>query len=117
MPAIAAAISVYLPIQTVSEMNMREHWAARNRRKKSQQLVTAAKLGPFVKALNGLDLVSVRLTRFGKRKMDDDNLASSFKHVQDAVAKCLGIDDGKIKWKYEQVHHHEYKVRVHVKAA
>lgn len=116
MSSKVAAISVYVPVRTVSEMNMREHWGAKNRRKKQQQLAVSARVGPFVKALNGLDLIGVKLTRYGKRKLDSDNLAASFKHVQDAVAKCLGIDDGKIKWKYEQ-DKGEYQVRIHIQAA
>lgn len=112
-----AAVTIYVPLQTKSEMNLREHWAVKNRRKKQQQSIVWQMVGPFVRALNGRDLIGVKLTRFGKRALDSDNLAASFKHVQDAVAKCLGIDDGKINWKYEQQHHHEYMVRIHIQAA
>lgn len=46
----------------------------------------------------------VTLTRYGPRTLDDDNLAFSFKAVRDAVAKVVGIDDGKPiwDWRYAQ---------------
>jgi hypothetical protein len=42
------------------------------------------------------------MTRIAPRGLDDDNLAASFKGVQDGIAWALGIDDRKIKWTYEQ---------------
>jgi hypothetical protein len=49
--------------------------------------------------------VCVTLIRVGKSAMDDDNLASCFKGMRDAVAKSLGVDDRdkRIKWEYGQV--------------
>jgi hypothetical protein len=54
--------------------------------------------------------------------LDPDNLANSFKAVQDAVAKRLGIDDGdqsKVRWVYEQraTGRHEYGLEVKIEAA
>jgi len=47
---------------------------------------------------------TITFTRYSCKVMDTDNLAGSFKHVQDAMAKCLNIDDGspEITWKYAQ---------------
>ena len=46
----------------------------------------------------------VSLTRIGPRRIDDDNLASSFKAVRDQIAAQLAIDDGSflITWIYAQ---------------
>ncbi len=38
-------------------------------------------------------MIVVALTRCAPRALDDDNLASSFKAVRDAVAAYLGLDD------------------------
>jgi hypothetical protein len=107
-------ISFTLPIRLVSEANQRDHWVVRNERKKNQQMMVKAYSG----RLGNMPLPSsmrIILTRFGKRKMDSDNLAGSFKHVQDALAKIIGIDDGsdKLTWVYRQ-EIGEYVVRVEI---
>ena len=38
--------------------------------------------------------IVVTITRLGPRALDSDNLASSGKHVRDAIATWLGVDDG-----------------------
>lgn len=92
-------------LRLVSEANQREAWYQRNARKKVQQEVVKA-------ALRGLDplgyLVTselrITLIRQGMRTLDTDNLAGSGKHVRDAIAKHIGIDDGSplLEWCYEQ---------------
>jgi hypothetical protein len=37
----------------------------------------------------------------GGRKMDSDNLVGSLKHVRDAVAEWIGVDDGSAWWAWE----------------
>ena len=56
----------------------------------------------------------ITITRQGKRKLDDDNLASSAKHIRDGVADALGIDDGdpRLHWKYLQEHPLPYGAHV-----
>jgi hypothetical protein len=46
----------------------------------------------------------VLITRCGPRRLDTDNLASTCKDVQDAVADWIGKDDGdpKFTWDYAQ---------------
>lgn len=67
-------------------------------------------------------LCVITLTRVGARMLDPDNLANSFKAVQDAIAKRLGIDDGdqsKVRWVYEQraTGKHQYGLEVKIEAA
>ncbi len=90
------------PIKTVSEANQREHWVIKNARKKSQQLAFVAlwrnakgKVVPPAK---------ITFTRYSCNVLDSDNLAGAFKHVRDALAKEIGIDDGspRIQWEYRQ---------------
>jgi len=46
----------------------------------------------------------VTLIRFGGHSLDSDNLATSFKPLQDAVASTLEIDDADhvVEWQYRQ---------------
>jgi hypothetical protein len=45
--------------------------------------------------------VDVHLTRYASRALDSDNLVGSMKHVRDAVAHWLGIDDGDPRVSYQ----------------
>lgn len=95
-------MTVTVPVRLVSEANMREHWATKHRRKKQQQ--SMVKL-VFVSHKVPQPPVVVAMTRIGARKLDPDNLAGSMKHVQDAVADILGVDDGdeaRVRWVYQQ---------------
>lgn len=95
-------MNVLLPIRTVSEANIREHWTRKGRRARDQRFVAriliekaGAKLVP--------PLV-VTLTRIASRRLDDDNLARALKAVRDGVADALKIDDGdpRLTWRYAQ---------------
>jgi hypothetical protein len=111
-------IDFQTPIRTVSEANMREHYMAKHRRKKEQQFMMMLALQNNLIGRKIQFPCVVKLTRIGPRKLDSDNLAGSLKHVQDIVAKTLGVDDGdeeKIRWEYKQAPHGfngEYAVRV-----
>ena len=92
--------------KTVSEMNTREHWAARYRRKQNQQEAVAVAM---LNALRGRKVqlpCVVTLTRIGPKKMDNDNLAGAMKHCQDQIARQLGVDDGdesRVKFNHYQM--------------
>jgi hypothetical protein len=90
-----------LPIRTVSEANLREAWYVRMRRKQAQQRVVALHLGPLGRPEPPL---VITLTRVATRQLDTDNLAGAHKHVRDAVALWLGLDDGdpRLTWRYAQ---------------
>lgn len=97
-------VSFVLPIRIVSEANQREHWAVRNKRKRAQQ--EAVHLAwPMPRSWRISLPCNVKLTRMGPKRLDPDNLAGGFKHVQDAVAAELGVDDGDpgVHWVYEQL--------------
>lgn len=81
-------------LKTVSELNQREHWGAKNRRKLDQQEQIAVAM---LNALRGKRIelpCVVKLTRIGPKKMDNDNLAGAMKYCQDQIARQLGVDDG-----------------------
>lgn len=116
------AIEFTIRVGVVSEANQREHWAVKNRRKKEQQqecFLTLCQIdrptGPLRITLTrrmGLDA----LGRKNTRRMDTDNLAGSFKHCADAIAKWLRRDDGdpSLTWVYDQVEHPKKEVAVRI---
>lgn len=86
-----------------STLNMREHWASRARRTKTQREATLAgwrEAGSPTVPVPGV----IELCRVGRRKLDTDNLAGALKAIRDEVARIAGIDDGddRIEWRYEQ---------------
>src|SRR5688500_753521 len=98
-------------IKTVSEANQREHWAAKSKRKKSQQhdlKILWQEHTRKYERKHGKPEVTIpaiiTFTRFSCKQMDADNLAGAFKHVQDQLARELGIDDGdgSVTWVYKQ---------------
>ena len=103
-----------VPIKTVSALNVREHWAVRARRVKSERnaVYVSALAARATLNLNGaprlaVDLpVTVTLTRISHRKLDGhDNLAASMKGCVDEVAALLGLksdDDDRVTWVYRQ---------------
>lgn len=106
-----------IPIRTISEANNREHWAAKAKRTKSQRLmsrlITISALSRHKELWHPM---TITLVRHGKRKMDSDNLARSFKAVRDGIAEAIGIDDGddRINWQYRQEKAKGYTVIVEI---
>ena len=103
-----------IPIRTVSELNSREHWTAKHKRAKKQK--SAVKNKFFLLKIDKVD--TVRLTRFGKRLLDDDNLQASFKAIRDQIADCLhpglapGQADKFFNWQYAQEIAKNYSIRI-----
>jgi len=107
------------PLRTVSEANVRTHWARRAKRAREQrrvaQVYTRAAL-----ASHGVPRppLVIRLTRIAERSLDSDNLAGAFKAVRDGIADALGIDDGdqRLTWLYQQekADRGTYQVRVEI---
>ena len=93
-----------IPVRTKSELNMHEHWRARQKRAKDQRtgarLCALAVIGNEVTTLPKI----ITLTRIAPGKLDSDNLAGSCKHVRDGIADAIGMDDGdeRLTWLYAQ---------------
>ena len=107
-------------IRTVSAANAREHWAIKAKRNKTERTAIRAYFSTCPPSLRNTDApLVVSLSRFGKRLLDDDNLAGSFKAIRDEVAACLNRDDGPkagIRWVYSQETAKEYWIEIEVKA-
>ena len=103
--------TVWLPLRTVSEMNVRTHWATRAKRMKTARR-TAHALCPAA----AVPCV-VLLTRYSAGTLDDDNLRSALKGVRDGIADRLGVDDASPAgtWKYEQAACKRGEYAVHVR--
>lgn len=94
---------VQLPIRTVSEANVRTHWAARARRARDQRSTVAIALRCHGVTVATLPCV-VALTRIAPRELDDDNLRGALKAVRDGIADALEVDDrdARVRWEYGQ---------------
>lgn len=53
----------------------------------------------------GTQSLVISLVRYGRLRLDDDNLAGGFKPLRDAIARSLDVDDGdsRIRWQYGQI--------------
>lgn len=107
-------IDITIPIRVVSEANTREHWWTKSSRAKKQRAdaATAIKICTEYRTLK-LPL-AISFVRYGKRKLDSDNLQGAFKAVRDGVADALNINDGSdlIKWHYSQETTGAYAIRI-----
>lgn len=95
------AITLYVPVHTVSEMNVHQHWRRRHKRAQAQHEAVALKFAGM--PLPALPAV-VTFMRISGKTLDDDNLRSALKFVRDEVAAQYGIDDAdpRITWRYTQ---------------
>lgn len=110
-----------IPVKTVSELNQREHWSTRAARLKAHKEIS------IIFTLNALNnsnfcfipsyqKIRLFLCRNGKRKMDLDNLAGSFKGVIDGICHALKIDDRDIDMNFSQtIKNKEFTISVKVR--
>lgn len=108
---------ITIPVKTVSEANVKEHWATRAKRAASQRKtaydVVVAEYGQnAAESITGP--IVVKIVRVGKRRLDCDNLARSNKAIRDGIADALGVDDGdeRMRYHYGQRVGKEYCVEV-----
>ncbi len=94
---------LFFPVETVSELNRRDHWSVRSRRVKNQRQAVRL-LWPWRTMALNFPLV-VTLTRVSPRELDDDNLRGALKAIRDQVADNLGLPsdrDRRVRWEYGQ---------------
>jgi hypothetical protein len=103
---------IQIPMRLPSLANCRLHWRAMAKLKDGQKsfvalfLIKAGPLPPLPR--------KITLTRIGKSKLDDDNLAHAFKYVRDQIARAYGVDDGsnQYQWCYSQRKGKEYSIEI-----
>lgn len=99
-------LKLLLPICTVSEANQKGNWQAHFKRRAAQkQLAFVFSHNEILK--REIDITVSKLTkitciRHGKRRLDDDNLAGSFKHIIDGTANAFGVNDRNIRMFFDQ---------------
>ncbi len=105
-----------IPIRLPSLPNTRLAWQQMAALKKKQRNATFNRLKENRADLPSLPVV-VTITRIGKRKLDDDNLAAACKYIRDEIANAYGVDDGSplYNWLYNQ-QIGEYSVNVEITA-
>ena len=98
--------TAFLPCETVSITNRREHWARRAERARShrQGAMWTIKAASMTAGGFGPPPYEVTLTRVGPRPLDDDNLRGALKSVRDGIADAFGMDDRdpRVTWLYGQ---------------
>lgn len=122
-----------LPIKTVSEANMSEHWSAKSKRRRQQQFLIRCL---FRHDATPITLpCTVKMTRIGIRECDSDNLVSAFKGIRDEISEYLipesqghyinkkgkmvkikgrADSDPRINWEYAQEKGKSYGVRIEI---
>lgn len=86
-------IDVAIPdLRLVSEANAHEHFWKRTKRANEHHAAVEAALQAWGPKPTTYPLLVI-ITRYAPAKLDSDNLQGSAKHVRDAVAEWLGIDD------------------------
>lgn len=107
-------ISFVVPVRTRAEGNNREHWRRVWSRRKEHR-TSARLLGRAASEPPTTYPLVVRMTRVGKRRMDDDNLMGALKGLRDGIADWLGVDDGRtdlVRYEYAQRIGKTYAVEV-----
>ena len=93
---------IEMPLRTYSAANLREHWAVRARRVRSERRSTfwALKGASFVPHLPA----RITLCRISSAALDDDNLRSAFKGIRDEIAAAYEVPDNdpRLSWEYTQ---------------
>ena len=106
--AVKVVQSVRLPIRLRNFSNVRMHWSKR------AAFIKEHRVTAYLMTKREDVPITVRITRFGPKKMDRDGNISSMKGVIDGIADRLKVDDGdeRINWQYGQQICHGYSVLV-----
>ena len=101
---IGGTFVAVIPAITRSEAN-EPRWVKKMRRKLSTKQAVRQTIGPYARLLWPLaeayhqgKMLKVCMTRLGGRRLDECNLPSSMKVVEDMVAGALLADDGDPRW-------------------
>lgn len=104
--------AVSIPVKTVSEANIRCHWAERAKRVRQQRamvhwcLKQDDNFAAWCRWVAAGNRCAVVLSRHAPRELDVDNLFSSLKAIRDQVADDLGLPndrDLRVEWRVQQV--------------
>jgi len=111
-----------LNLRLVNPTNDRGHWGKEAGRadKQTRKVIVRlanARMGGAIPPAPPFRVTITRLYPPRAQPMDKDNLAAACKHVQDAIATTLGVDDGDKKAfdpHYRQERAEKYGVRIRI---
>ena len=99
-------VTACVPLRLRSTANLREHWAQKASRIKTERYAAFYGLCEVSPAWNQWETSPLRvtITRIAPRTLDDDNLVSCCKAVRDGIAQWLDTPDNdpSITWVYAQ---------------
>lgn len=107
-------VGVQWSMRLSGSQNSREHYQAKARRVKAERGAALAICRSYLVKPTSWP-VTVRLTRVGPGKPDDDAIPQYLKGVRDGVADFLGVNDGdrsKVRFEYSLPERGAYAVRV-----
>ncbi len=115
------ATVIAIPLKTISEANVYEHWTAKKKRRDAQKIMVKTHLNQCNHKIT--IPCHIKITRIGKKLMDSDNLPTSQKWVRDAIADYIlpglrpGIADNKegFSWEYDQQIGKEYSIIIEIR--
>lgn len=102
---MTGGILVTVPIRTVSESNVRGHWAKKAGRVSGHREAAGLAVRAALHKLVPVPIPAlVVLTRVAPRVLDDDNLRAALKACRDGVADAFGVDDRdpRVTYAYDQ---------------
>ena len=96
-------VFMFVPVETPSITNQREHWRKRQQRALNHRAQVRTRWLLLGRPKIPLP-AEVHLVRVAPRSLDDDNLRGALKHIRDGVAAELGVDDRdpRVQWSYAQ---------------
>ena len=112
-----------LPLRTLSEANISEHWTKRADRHKKQKLMVSyamSRVKPYISMP-----CTITCKRYGTRLLDaHDNLPISFKHILDQICVAItgdkrpGRADGHpgLTFKYDQEKSKTYYIKITIES-
>jgi len=121
---VGNACVLTLPIRLIGEANAREHHMKRKRRAASQRLDATRALDAYLGdprwllADEPLDVTMTRLAPARSRFDEGDNEAMCAKHVRDAFAAWIGVNDrsgARVRYLYGQEPNAAYGVRIEIR--
>lgn len=93
MGCLAPLLTLLVEVDTRPEANDHSHWRGRSTRSRIANEVVFDALVLLSARPDVQRGLVVRMTRISPGHVDDDNAVTALKHVRDAIARWLGIDD------------------------
>lgn len=107
--------SFHVPVKAVSEANARDNrWRLTKRKRWQRDWTATAFRNSRPPKIKPEQIIEIRLTRLGPRKLDSDNLAGSMKYIRDQIAKEIGFNDAADVWQEMQRPSKTYGVDVEI---